>query len=134
MDKLEFDVKSLSNLFESLLRIERDVEAGSLRGGICHSLGHCAISSRDAINLYDRWVVRGLYDDWPHFSGSSAYPVPPPRDHAIRGYYSDLTDFILCEKIFLGGYPKWEGGYGELRKDLLQYLIKAVEEKLNEIR
>lgn len=72
--------------------------------------------------LYENDVLVPLelteaFTHWPRFSGNKAYPVPHSVLTPEKAYYS--------KKL-----PKWEGEYGEARKELLEFLIKYIEHKL----
>ena len=83
--------------------------------GICHSLSH-----RNG-GLYYRVV--GLLDDitetWPKFSGSYTYPIP-----------CDGTDYTRPDDCFNSTDGLWEGVQGELRYELLHFVIKQCERKI----
>jgi hypothetical protein len=60
------------------------------------------------------------FEDWPHFSGDRLFPIPDPT-----GEYNELEAFYAK--------AKYTGDYGILRLDLLDWLIKQFEGKLNVI-
>lgn len=82
------------------------------RRGICEEFsrhyradGHCGED------------LRRLFKLWPKFSGHSVYPVP-------GGY----TDFWRAA----GTRRMWSGEYGNLRKELLNFMIEQLEKELAE--
>ena len=83
--------------------------------GICHSLnqrnpqGYCKIA-----RLFDK-----LAETWPKFSGSWVYPIP-----------CDGTRFTSPEDCFNSTDDLWGGTQGELRHELLHFVIKQCERKL----
>lgn len=62
------------------------------------------------------WLVAG-FRCWPHFSGNYLYPVPHPLEAAYG---------------FRHTVDMWAGEYGELRKDLMRFLIQLAERQLTE--
>ena len=82
---------------------------------ICHSLGQ-----RNGQGYYK---VVSLLDDivktWPKFSGSSAYPIPCDGTYYTNpGACFNRVDYL------------WEGVQGELRYELLHFVIKQCERKI----
>lgn len=57
-----------------------------------------------------KWV----FGNWPKFSGNSLYPI---------SFDNDITP----EKEFYNSHNKWVGGYGSLRKELLNWSIEYLE-------
>lgn len=69
-------------------------------------------------------VITELSKKWPKFSGISSYPVPVPD--SLKPQYAKQT--IPCEAIYDDlSEHKWLGEYGELRRELLQFLIEELE-------
>lgn len=52
-----------------------------------------------------------IWQNWPKFSGDIKFPVP----------YGDLTYFRHANK--------WDGEYGDLRRELLDFLIAQLEQR-----
>ena len=81
--------------------------------GICFSL-----SQRNGQGYY-----RSLFDDivetWPKFSGNCVYPIP-----------CDGTDYTSPGDCFNRVDHLWEGVQGELRHELLHFVIKHCERKI----
>ena len=72
--------------------------------GICHNL------RRVSDGRYNDDAIRGMFKQWPHYSGDLIYPVPSPgRGSAMRAY--DRRPDL------------WVGPYGASRMDLLAFLI-----------
>lgn len=83
--------------------------------GICNSL-----SQRNRLGYYT--VVRLLdeiVETWPKFSGSFSYPIP-----------CDGTDYTNPGDCFNSVENLWEGTQGELRYELLHFIIKKCERKI----
>lgn len=96
----------------------RDEGPTTLQDGICENI-LCA-GAGTVYPLPHLWVY------WPKFSGHPAYPVPAPSDKDGRiwlpgSYYMAVN---------AGGGDMWAGEYGELRKELLNWLINTIEEHL----
>ena len=90
------------------------------KGPVDPTLGICNSLSQRNGQLYYRVV--GLFDDivetWPKFSGSCTYPIP-----------GDGTDYTNPDDCFNRVEDLWEGTQGELRFELLQFVIKQCERK-----
>ena len=83
--------------------------------GICHSLsqrngqGYCKV-----VRLLD-----GIVKTWPKFSGSYTYPIPCDGTcYANPGDCFNALDYL------------WDGKQGELRFELLRFIIKQCERKI----
>lgn len=61
-----------------------------------------------------------LFAEWRYFSGSCTFPVGG-RDEYLK--YDDETDDLLYQNLFRN----------PLRKDLVEYILKTVEDYLNAI-
>jgi hypothetical protein len=59
------------------------------------------------------------YLTWPRYSGDSDYPVPSTEEltSAIEMYWRSLN--------------KWEGKYGDLRRNLLDHLITEISKEVD---
>lgn len=68
-------------------------------------------------------LINELSKKWPKFSGIPSYPVPVPD--SLKPHYA--REGIPCEAIYDSQLNKWEGEYGELRRELLQFLIEELE-------
>ena len=79
-----------------------------------------SLSKRNG-NLYSRVVslLDEIIETWPKFSGSRAYPVP-----------CDGTDYDTPQECFNRTEYLWEGTQGELRYELLYFVIKHCERKI----
>lgn len=67
-------------------------------------------------------TIGGLAQNWPKWSGDGTYVVPAPSWCQEK---QDPHCWAYCN------LPAWEGEYGELRRELLDFLIEELE---NEIR
>lgn len=72
-------------------------------------------------NIQTHWIGYGdyltsLFMSWPKFSGVSSYPVPHP----------DCESDCACSATPM----LWEGEYGALRMELLDFCITELEDQL----
>lgn len=65
-------------------------------------------------------IIPDLSQKWPKFSGFPAYPVPVPEGS---------NPLYTCMEMYDSVLNKWEGEYGELRRELLQFLIEELENR-----
>jgi hypothetical protein len=72
---------------------------------------------RDLMREYNTQKMRELFLTWPPYSGDDWYPVPATSCDNAAGEYNATP-------------KKWEGQYGDLRKDLLEHLIRGVQAEL----
>lgn len=73
---------------------------------------------------------------WPQYSGCPTYPVPAvgsiarlPSEDGAEMMYKVVRDGVHNEQA----ETMWQGSYGVLRKDLLQFIIDVVEERVNQL-
>jgi len=66
-------------------------------------------------------VVGAYISGWYKFSGDATFPVPSPDDYELpyRAY---------------GYLALWEGEYGALRVELLEFLIKEISKELDLVK
>ena len=91
------------------------------KGPVATDLGICnSLSVRNdkvyyrAVRLFDEIV-----ETWPKFSGSWTYPIP-----------CDGTDYTRPGDCFNGTENLWEGKQGELRLELLHYIIQYCKREI----
>ena len=86
--------------------------------GICNSLsGRNGQGYYRVVSLFD-----SIIETWPKFSGSSTYPIP-----------GDGTDYPNPCHCFNSVEYLWEGMQGDLRRELLQFIIKQCERKIRDL-
>lgn len=89
----------------------RDKAKFRVQKGMCNYLSHVQI-------LY----IRGIFRKWPKFSGQINFPVPSPYKSVSHGaaYFK---------------YNRWskKSKYGQLRHELLDFVIATVEQRLKEL-
>ena len=80
--------------------------------GICNLVDGYLINNIGSKEYYDSGVeyevdilLLSLFEEWPKYSGKPAFPIP-----------GDVTAYLSL--------PLWEGEYGALREELLQFLIE----------
>lgn len=86
--------------------------------GICSAFDLIAERMNFDVSV-DSDLLDSYWHMWDKWSGSYQFPVPHPKMK-----HECITAFHTL--------PKWEGEYGELRKELLETLIKIIEGELNE--
>ena len=124
MDTEKIDKKLLKQLRTLREYVDDAVEDGHVSSsnqkfngwyGICH---YCTESVKGRL--------AELNAQWPLSTGSYVYPVPASRD--------DQYDVSAAGRAFTHSYPEqmWiTGEYAELRRELLDWLIKTLEETVN---
>lgn len=122
MDIDKIDKRLLQQLTDLNYYVQESVQRGfiyheefSVWHGIC---GNCTVATRTRL--------KDLTAQWPLSTGSRAYPIPASRnqlgqvDEARSKYrYSEPEEMWL------------NGEYAELRRELLAWLIKTLEESVN---
>ena len=99
--------------------------------GICPNLNlkFKTLTPNDAdffFNLGDLEITETLQqicEDWPRFSGNSLFPVPVPDD-LIEEYGYCINS---AADIYYKEGDKYTGSYGELRLELLQFIIDTLK-------
>ena len=70
-------------------------------------------------------TLQQLCEDWPKFSGNRLFPVPIPDDFIEKyRHYSDPPNAIYFQEGDL-----YAGSYGELRLELLQFIIDTLKKE-----
>lgn len=113
---------SIAAIEELVLRLEkvREERPGGL--GVCGALAYIHPWSRTPPN--NVWVDtrQSLFRKWPLFSGNLDYPVP------AAGHPMDAFDDAT------GDGTMWEGEYGTLRLELLDFLISEYRSMMERAR
>ena len=103
----KYDLYDLLKVLKEL----RDIHKPNCSKGICSFL----TESQQAI-------CRSIWVKWPKYAGSPCFPVPHPRTMGLGhgAYYV---------------YHRWnkKSKYGQLRYELLDFLITTVEQQLKEL-
>lgn len=66
------------------------------------------------------------YQNWPKYSGDFSYPVPVPSDLPNSDIGINVTPGMAYN--YAGNY--WAGEYGQLRMELLDFLISELENQI----
>lgn len=134
-EKLELNRKKKQQdewFYYTLLKIRKESKKPSfdytLRGsyGICYliykefknHMGERPYLSFEDVSNY----VQLNCKDWDHFSGDARFPIP---SH-IKG--------LSPSDLFCSLEPRWSGEYGNLRRDLLDYLINKARYRVYKAR
>lgn len=104
------DMKLILVLLNELLT--KEITDYHRDAGICAFLDH-EMYARHKVLLGTGWMCR-YTQTWPHFSDAPVYPIPDPD-----GQLSPHAKYHNTENM-------WIGAYGNLRKDLVQHLIKEM--------
>ena len=104
------------NLHEALKVVKEQVETGTVES--YHAI--CAALDRLELDTFVSVVgqLKPLFKRWSKYSGFEIYPVPSPdstRTACAMFYYAQGKDAL------------WEGEYGALRKELLDFLIQETQ-------
>lgn len=110
--------------------------------GICDNLEdtlliqvECNPDTRAVYNgtLVYLWM-RGVVTNWPKWSRDSTYPVPNPNPVANAEAEAEADHeadgFTTARDAYWQIADKWEGEYGELRLELVNFLIEELEHEL----
>lgn len=117
------EIRKREILLEALENVEGIVKRGYVRlGGICDALNHQVVMMNyhsDYRNeVYD--LMTFYWEKWPKYSGIRLFPVPGPMGEYALEAWGDHID-------------KWSGPYGDLRKDLLNFLIESIKKDLDNV-
>lgn len=101
-------IKSI--LHEALLKVKDDPDQ---RLGICTNVDN-HIHPNDSLAVDQ--LLKRLFVKWPKFSGDVVYPVPSPSAGESPKRAFEMS--------------RWVGPYGDLRRELLDFLIEQTKPKL----
>ena len=97
----------------------KQIKAGYRGGdyGICHELDYCTESvPTDDLTCF----IEAVSKKWSKFSGSTAFPVPCPKGgDPVSAFFRSSDKSAM-----------WKGKYGQLRLELLDFLIEELEKEL----
>jgi len=115
----QFSKEHLSAVLEALIKVKGG-EIDDIRCGICWNTTYHLMGT-----VYNPSSVLDQYTPlWGKYTGNSGYPVPATK-----------TGYKACDE-YVSSKDKWTGEYGQLRYELLDFLIeeltKAVEEYEND--
>lgn len=87
--------------------------------GICPNIDYATLYVENCDDHAIQMLFKGHAKSWPLYSGDHNYPVP-----ATSADTSATAAYYRAEHM-------WEGKYGNLRKQLLDFVILALEKELN---
>lgn len=134
-----------SHTIEAALRICRGikvcVEGGDTEHAICYhwdDIEHDMCAEDATLSWKELTAIRTyLYQQWPMYSGNENYPVPATAEQRLRwlgqadlGLYTgeqQEMDSDAAGFAYDSVRDMWEGEYGALRMDLLNYMIATLE-------
>jgi len=84
-----------------------------------------SITESDSDNLTSiREDLRKVASRWSGFSGNSVYPVPAPKN------FRKVCCKKSPDKEAFSELDRWDGEYGDSRRDLLQFAIDYTKESI----
>lgn len=91
--------------------------------GICLAMSNYFMETHETDENNDviYTAINDLMATWPEGTGSSIYPVP----------CSDVEGYVAAKEQYLNSPDCWVGDYGDLRLNLLGWLIAKVEDQFN---
>lgn len=140
----EYGAETVSALLSAMLLVREQVADG-VRPDQAICVRIWALDTFGGVRgLEAKTLLRHLYSVWPKFSGSRTYPVPGSGedDELVVEYYRDSVGFVpgpvdsgyLAEMYFdavdggeLHDGDFWAGRYGELRRELMQFVIDELQ-------
>lgn len=117
----------MTHLLEDLKNIGKTKDFAP-HSGICRNLSVLRNVRTLDMSICDRLYHIEVYDDvlnvmfftWNKFSGDLSYPVPN-----VNPQFSPQNEYYCSNAI-------WNGGYGDLRKELLAHIIESIEDYLRD--
>lgn len=114
------DLQLKKDVLQALIYI-KDGGAEDLGAGICDNVVEF-LGDDYSIDSTDK-VFKPLFPWWDRYSGDCRYPVPSTNDELTpKGMFGHATD--------LG--ELWTGEYGDLRMELLDFLIEQLTLEVGE--
>ncbi|ASD52156.1 hypothetical protein KNT64_gp204 [Pseudomonas phage PspYZU05] len=127
-------------MLENLTRLKSQNIAERMDNGICVSIrinkifselvdADTELSIVENLHTQIEFLVEDLFSGWEFHSGDKCYPVPASK--------SDLGKDSCTENasnMYWSETSCWEGEYGELRNDLLEYSIQKLTKLVEELR
>lgn len=113
------------DLHETLKIVKLRVETSTVKpyNSICAALDQLELDAygRTASSNTEGTVahqLKTLFERWPKYSGTETYPVPSPDS-------TRSADSMFYYALDMDGM--WTGPYGNLRKELLDFLIQETQ-------
>lgn len=114
------------NNLNTILTLLKRIQNGEREDhrGICTNITWLSLAGKEYATTEERIESENLYTyymdwlgsnvkRWSKFSGNTVYPVPTPDHTDPNSFYWKIDN-------------KWEGDYGEVRKELLQWCIEQI--------
>lgn len=80
------------------------------------------------------WVpysyLHEVFKSWEYYTGSDEYPVPPTKVHQL----TDTELKVAAGTLYFSSDNKYEGEYGELRRDLARHIREDLEVQLTTLK
>lgn len=103
-------------LLQVLRKLKRDLDEGVYpKSGICKYIIYHVAFHRECLEIAN--IFKSIAKAWPKNSNKTGFPVPGTGDECdpSRAYQN---------------LHKWDGEYGALRRELLDFCISTLEERL----
>ena len=109
-------------LLEALKHLRNTLKATPANGGICVNVENYIYEHfPQSHHICVDEIIGVLARQWPKYSGCDTYPVPAPKKYQQK---PDPHCWAFCY------LPNWQGEYGDLRRELLDFLIEELENEL----
>lgn len=120
-------------LLQGLKQLKTEVPAPHM--GICDNVYHVmddlfgqsdcwVIPAEDGVEIDVFMWIQETAQKWPKWSGDINYPVPVPTNMGLAelkaGVHTPMDAYHHFHNV-------WEGAYGQLRMELLDFLIQELE-------
>ena len=121
-------------LLQGLKQLKAEVPAPHM--GICDNIysvmdqlfgqgDRWVIPAKDGVEIAIFMWIQQVAQKWPKWSGDIDYPVPCPSGMGIEelraGVYTPMDAYHYFHNL-------WQGAYGDLRRELLDFLINELEQ------
>lgn len=133
--KLEAEIKKKKQdewIYYTLLKLRKESKKPSFDDTFRGSHGICYLIFKEFESVKKEKPYLSLEDvsnyvgnnckGWVYFSGDHSFPIP--------SYIESLSP----SDLFFSMEPRWSGEYGNLRRDLLDYLIKKARYRVYKAR
>ena len=107
------------------LKDKTSVDSGFNRG-IC-SYVRSELIELNLMNRVDNIiaVMECLFESWDKFSGDIVYPVPK---YDIPKFIRPVVNIFIDQEKAFKHLPRWKDEYGQLRQNLLNHMIRKLEQ------
>ncbi len=115
-------------LYHTLRNIHREEKLHDPDNGLCNTVYNLArylYHERDTNSILGEF--RKLCTSWPKYSGNYWYPVPCPEEEMYVGVDARSN----ASRYYNYCHNMWEGEYGKLRMQMLEFCINELENELS---